>query len=144
MTDNKGILLLAGIAGLLYLFTKTQGPGITAETFTPTTPAASTPAIIMTPALQAVKEFQETFKIIDTGQDFQGMDILQDNTLTSGPELILQRPGGITYGANAAAMMMGCPMPRVFSFSDHSCRDPVDYCQRFPGDAQCKNGVYQW
>ena len=98
----------------------------------------------MTPALEAVKEFQETFKIIDTGQDFQGMDILQDNTLTSGPALILSRPGGITYGPNAAAMMMGCPQPRVFSFSDHSCRDPVDYCQRFPGAAQCRNGVYQW
>lgn len=129
MMDSKPVLLLAGLAGLLYLFSKTSvsTPAI-AETFTPQ---------VLTPALQAVKEFQETFKIVDTGEVTpMGSHVLIDNT-TGGMVL---RTGIVDIVGGLAPKVYGCEQRGgYYSFSNGVCyADLPSYCAKYSGADICR------
>ncbi|MFA5401523.1 MAG: hypothetical protein WC359_13820 [Dehalococcoidia bacterium] len=131
---DKNVLLVGALAAGLLLLTKKGINPVTA--FQP----ATTP-IIQTPALQAVQEALANFRIVDTGQDLGGADILQDLTLPGNP-LILQS-GIVTIGPNTTKDIMGCVKfdrntltGEIFDFSTHQCHTLPWYREHQPGLVQ--------
>lgn len=128
---DKNILIVgAALVGLLALTRK----GVTSSPSIAEYQPAITP-IIQTPALQAVQEALANFRIVDTGQDFGGADILQDLTLPGNP-LILQS-GIVTLGPTASANVMGCgdykTTGKIWDSSTGACHDIAWYKLNQPG-----------